>query len=203
MKHAYFGRFYSFRESYRILAEGLRAAPFLLAAKRHGDLDPRAVERIMLAVTEVNGCEVCSYAHSRMALERGMTADEIRSLLAGDTGAVPADEAVAIAFAQHYAESRGRPSREAWRRLVEDCGERKALGILAAARVMMIANVHGIALSALLSRLRGRPVAKSSLPYEVGMLLAIVPFLPVALAHAAIRGLLRRPVVESAQQLPG
>jgi len=196
VKHGYFGRFYSFGESYRFLAEGLRAAPFLGAAKRHGDLDPRAIERIMLAVTEVNGCEVCSYAHTRMALERGMAIDEIRALLAGDTGTVPAAEVLAIVFAQHYAESRGRPSREAWQRLVEACGERKALGILGAARVMMIANVHGIALSAFLSRLRGRPVAKSSLPYEVGMLLAIVPFLPAALAHALAAAVLRVPLVD-------
>jgi AhpD family alkylhydroperoxidase len=192
VKHEYYGRFYSVGESYRILVEGLRTAPCLRAAKSHGDLDSHAIERIMLAVTEVNGCEVCSYAHTRMALERGMAIDEIRMLLSGDTGTVPAAEALAIVFAQHYADSRGRPTREAWRHLIEAYGERKALGILAAARVMMIANVYGIAVSAFLSRLRGRPIAKSSLTYEVGMLLSIVPFLPVALVHAAIAGLLAR-----------
>jgi AhpD family alkylhydroperoxidase len=202
VKHEYCGRLYSAGESYRILVEGLRAATGLRAAKKHRDLDRRAVERIMLAVTEVNGCEVCSYAHTRMALERGMAIDEIRKLLEGDTGTVPADEALAVMFAQHDADARGRPSREAWQRLVGAYGERKAFGILGAARVMMIANVYGIALSALLDRLRGRAIPKSSLPYEVGMLLSIVPFTPVALVHAAIAALLQRPIIHVGWQPP-
>ena len=102
-------------------------------------------ERIMLAVTEVNGCEVCSYAHARIALEKGLRAEEVRMLLAGDAGAIPADEAIAIAFAQHYADSRGNPTRESWQRLVETQGSAKALGILGAARTMMIGNAYGIA----------------------------------------------------------
>jgi AhpD family alkylhydroperoxidase len=110
----------------------------------------------MLAVTEVNGCEVCSYAHAKMALEKGLGAEEIRMLLAGDTGAIPADEAIAIAFAQHYADSRRNPARESWLRLVEHCGTTKAQGILGAAREMMIGNACGIAWNAFMSRVKGR-----------------------------------------------
>jgi AhpD family alkylhydroperoxidase len=174
----------------------------LRAAKRHGDLDGESIERIMLAVTEVNGCEVCSHAHARMALERGLTSEEIRMLLAGDSDAVPADEAVAIAFAQHYADARGSTSRASWQRLVEAYGTRKALGILGAARVMMIANAYGIAWSALLSRLKGRPVAKSSILYELVMLAAIVVFVPLASVHALVLSLLKRPILRCVDPLP-
>jgi AhpD family alkylhydroperoxidase len=171
----------------------------LRAANRHGDLGGESIERIMLAVTEVNGCEMCSWAHARMAIEKGLTGEEIRMLLAGDTDAVPADEAIAIAFVQGYADGRGTATRESWQRLVEAYGTRKAFGILGAARVMMIGNAYGIAAGAFLGRLRGRPVAKSSLFYEVGMLSLVIVFVPVALVHALISGLLRRPIVRFAQ----
>lgn len=195
MGRSFYNRMYSVREAYRITCQGLRTAPSLLKAKRGGELSGEAAERIMLAVTEVNGCEVCSYAHARMALEMGLGAEEVRSLLAGDTGAIPADEAIAIAFAQQYADCRGRPSRESWQRLVETYGTTKALGILGAARVMMIGNAYGIAWSAFRSRLKGRPIAKSSLGYELVMLFSVLVHPPVALVHAAVSGLLGVPLI--------
>jgi hypothetical protein len=143
----------------------------------------------------VNGCEICSYAHARMALETGLARDEVARLLAGDTTAVPAGEAVGIAFAQHYADSRGRPGSRAWGRVIDACGEPVALAVLGAARVMMIGNAYGIAWSAFAHRLRGRPVERSSLAYEIAMLLAIVPFAPVAAVHALAAGVLRVPLI--------
>lgn len=50
----------------------------------------------MLEVTEVNGCEVCSYAHTKIALEKGLSNKEIQMLLSGNVERVSADEAVAI-----------------------------------------------------------------------------------------------------------
>jgi AhpD family alkylhydroperoxidase len=196
MEQRTYRKIYSAGELYRILLEGLRTAPRLRAAKKHRDLDGTSIERIMLAVTEVNGCEVCSYAHARVALERGLTSEEIRMLLAGDSGAIPPDEAVAIAFAQQYADARGSTSRASWQRLLEAYGTRKALGILAAARIMMIGNAYGIVWSAVLRRLSGRPVANSSLGYELLMLPVIVVFVPVALVHALVLGVLKRPIVK-------
>jgi AhpD family alkylhydroperoxidase len=195
MQQRVFSRFYSVPELYVILHQGLRTMPRLAKARKAGLLSAHFAERIMLAVTEVNGCEICSYAHTRMALESGMGMDEIRLLLAGDTGAIPADEALAIVFSQHYADTRGRPTREAWQRTVDAYGLPKALGILGAARVMMIGNASGIAVSAFVNRLRGKPVAKSSLHYEVAMLLAVVIFFPFALAHAMMSALLGRSII--------
>jgi AhpD family alkylhydroperoxidase len=195
VQQRFYKKFYSVRELYGILFQGLRTAPSLVKAKRDRELSGESAERIMLAVTEVNGCEVCSYAHARIALEKGLSEEETRMLLAGNTGAIPADEAVAIVFAQHYADTRGNPSAESWQRLVGTYGAGKAHGILGAARVMMIGNAYGIAWSAFASRLRGTPVAKSSLPYELAMLLVIVVFFPVALVHAAASGLMRKPII--------
>ncbi len=38
-------------------------------------------ERLMLAVTAVNGCRYCSYFHARQALKSGLTPEEISRLL--------------------------------------------------------------------------------------------------------------------------
>jgi AhpD family alkylhydroperoxidase len=196
MERRFFKKFYSVPELYVILVRGLRTMPFLAKSRSTGGLSSGFTERIMLAVTEVNGCEVCSYAHTRMALERGMSMDEIRKLLTGDTGSVPSAEAVGIVFAQHYADTRGNPTGESWRRLLEVYGEATSLGILGASRVMMIGNAYGIAWSAFVNRLRGELVAKSSLRTELAMLLSIVFLFPVSLVHAAVAALLRRPIIQ-------
>jgi AhpD family alkylhydroperoxidase len=184
--HEFYARIYSLGECYRILQEGIRTMPSLLSARRRELLSRDFTERLMLAVTEVNGCEVCSWAHARMALAQGMSPEEIGAMLGGDTGTVPAEQATAVAFAQHYADARGKPVREAWRRLQDTYGQARARGILGAVRVMMIANAYGIAWGAFARRLAGRPVATSSLLVELAMLVSIVVFLPVAMLHAMI-----------------
>ena len=46
-------------------------------------IDKAFAESVSLAVTQVNGCSICSYAHTKNALKAGMTEDEIESLLDG------------------------------------------------------------------------------------------------------------------------
>jgi AhpD family alkylhydroperoxidase len=162
------------------------------------ELDSEFIERIMLAVTEVNGCEVCSYAHTKMALEQGFSQEEIQLLLSGDTSKVPAEEGSAIMFAQHYADSRGRPSPESWLRLSEVYGDSKAKGILGAIRIITMGNAFGIPYSALRSRIKGKPIARSSPGYELIMLLSVPFFMPAALLHALMANLLKRPLINHA-----
>ena len=194
MAREFYKKLYSAGEFYAILRDGLRSVKHLLRGKRRGLLRPDFVERLMLAVTEVNGCEVCSYAHTKMALAQGMDEREVAAMLSGEDGHVPVEERVAVLFAQHYADTRGSPSREGWDRVVACYGEEKALGILGAVRAIMIGNAHGIPLSALRRRLKGQPVAKSSLRYELGMVLSLLPFLPVAILHAVALDLRGAPV---------
>lgn len=153
------------------------------------------VERLMLAVTEVNKCPLCSYGHTKIALEAGMDNEEIQSLLAGDTNLVPPGEITAILFAQHYADSRGKPSPGTWRRVTETYGEPKAMGILGAIRLIMFGNTFGIVLNSFKGRLKGEPDKRSSIPYELSILLAFLPFLLGARVHAGISNLLRLPIV--------
>lgn len=91
------------KESYRIAFNAFRSMGHLRRSKHDGDLEGAFIERIMLAVTEVNGCPLCSYAHTRMALESGMSMEEIQQMLGGSVDAVPGERLVAVLFAQHYA----------------------------------------------------------------------------------------------------
>jgi len=186
MRQEFYKKIYSIKEFYTALYKGLRTMKYMFKAKKNKELSPEFIERIMLAVTEVNGCEICSYEHTKMALEKGMSNEEIQMLLSGNMEGVPEEEVSAIIFAQHYADTRGNPSKDSWQRVVDVYGTIKAKGILGAIRVIMIGNVYGIAFSALKSRLRGKSIKKSSLLYEVSMILSILVLLPIAFISAII-----------------
>ncbi len=187
---------YSLKEGYIALYKGLRTARFLSKARKNKSMSSSFIERIMLAVTEVNSCEVCSYAHTKIALEQGMSNEEIEKLLSGTADNIPTEEMQAIMFAQHYADTRGNPSKEPWTRIVEVYGKEMALGILAATRMIMIGNAYGIPLSGLRTRLKGKPSGKTSFGYELLMPLSFVVLFPIALVHGLILNLLKRPIIQ-------
>lgn len=189
---------YSVREIYQITHQAARTGRFL--ARTRLGRDRQFTERIMLAVTEVNGCELCSFAHARFALAAGLSEGEIRGLLGGVAQGVPDDQLAAIAFAQHYAGTRGRLDAHAWQDLVDVYGEAEALGILGAVRIMMWGNAAGIPWSALRSRLMGVPYPGSSRRYEVVTIVGSAVTTPVALVHALLSELRRIPIAPS---LPG
>lgn len=175
---------YSISEAYTITWLAVFSLRDFSAARRQRLLSKQFIERIMLAVTEVNGCGICSYAHTRAALETGMSSVEIQSLLAGIHSNVPPEELPAVMFAQHYAESRGSPSRGAQERIIAVYGLSRAKGILAAARMIMWGNAYGIPGSSFINRFRGRPDERSSLVYELSMIASGILLMPVALIRA-------------------
>lgn len=97
----------------------------------------------MLAVTAVNGCRYCSWFHTRQGLKSGLTAEEIRDLLAGDNASCPPAEAVAVVYAQHWAESDAHPDPEAVQRLQQTYGPQKAEAIHLILRMIRMANLSG------------------------------------------------------------
>lgn len=195
MAQEFYKKIYSVQEFYPILYQGIRTMKYMIKAKKDKSLQSELIERIMLGVTEVNGCEVCSYAHTKMALEQGFSNVEIQNLLTGTTDDIPSDEMPAFLFAQHYADTRGNPTEESWNRVVSLYGENKATGILGAIRSIMIGNVHGIALSAFFSRIKGKPIEKSSLFYELSLIFSLIIYLPVAIPQAIIADLLKKPII--------
>lgn len=142
------------------------------------------IERIMLRVTEVNGCAVCSYAHTSMALKQGFSQEEIESFLGGGEDYIVPEEAKALLFAQHYADSRGLVDPKAYDVLIETYGEEKGAIILSAIKVMMVGNMIGIPMSAFGSRLKGKPYKGSSIFYEILMMLSTILVLPLSAIHS-------------------
>jgi AhpD family alkylhydroperoxidase len=164
-------------------------------AKRNNELGIEFIERIMLVVTEVNGCAICSYAHAKMALEAGMSNDEIENMLSGIMSDIPSNELQAIMFAQHYADSRGKPAKEAWDRIVESYGLSKSYGILGAIRVIMMGNAYGIPWSSFFNRFKGRPDKRSSLLYEALVMILGSLLIPFVIVHTIIASLLRAKLI--------
>ena len=181
---------YSVAEIYRITHLAVRTT----VVGAPSGCDRQSAERIMLAVTAVNGCELCSYAHTRLALDAGVSDAQVRALLDGVTTGVPDDQLAGIAFAQHYADTRGHPDPTAWTALLDQYGPTRALCVLRAARMMMWGNALGIPLSSLRVRLQGSPDPGSSLAYEIGTPLGSLLVTPVAVAHALLRGMRGAPI---------
>jgi len=148
---------------------------------------PRTLsEKIMLAVTRVNGCRYCSYAHARLALQAGVSEIELDDLLTGEFGHIPPHEQTAILFAQHYAEQGDRYDAGAWQKLEDIYGADAARDVLVHIRLITFANLYGNTFDALLERLRLRPVAGSRFFSEIVVLAAGATVVPAGLFLALI-----------------
>lgn len=181
---------FSFWELYRALVFLPRAMSKLAGNKKSKLVSSEFIERLQLAVTEVNGCPACSYQHTKMALSQGMSNEEIISFLSGGVEFIKLEEAKAIMFAQHFADSRGFPKKDTYDAIIEEYGEKRAVIIMSAVQVMIAGNIYGIPFSAFQSRLKGKTYKDSSLFYELGMLKGGILILPIAIIHGAVRGLL-------------
>ncbi len=123
--------------------------------RRVRQISPNFRERLMLAVTQVNQCRYCSYVHSRLALEGGVSYEEVQSLLSGKLSDCPESELPAIFYAQHWAEMRGQPEAEARGRMVECYGEEQTEAIEVVLRMIMTGNYVGNTFDYALYRISG------------------------------------------------
>jgi AhpD family alkylhydroperoxidase len=138
------------RRRYRRVSDAVR--DMRAVARRRGSvralmrgktLDPRFRERLMLAVTEVNGCRYCSYAHARSALAAGLTEAEIAALARGELDGAPPEQAVALVYARHWAEADGAPDPAARRRVVAAYGETATRDIELTLQMIRVGNLLG------------------------------------------------------------
>jgi len=173
------------------------------SAVRSRRLSRAFAEKIMLTVTAVNGCRYCSYAHAKTALTCGVSPEEIDLLLSGEIGHVSPEEAPALFFAQHYAESGGCPAPEMVQKLVETYGQEKARDILAYIRMIMFGNLAGNTFDALLSRLRGCPAEGSSLGSELITLALLVLGTPLLALGMLVRRITKRNPFSARKRVSG
>ncbi len=101
-------------------------------------------ERLMMTVTEVNGCRYCRDFHLKESLKSGVSEAELAELLEGripkDT---PPAEYQALAYAQHWAENNAQPDPEIWKKLVENYGQEKADAIQLVLWMIRMGNLSG------------------------------------------------------------
>lgn len=194
-KGAEYKRKFSFLELYLSYLYVPRAIAKLRKNKKEELISQMFIERMQLAVTEVNGCAACSYAHTTFALREGMSNEEISSFLGGGDEYIKPEEAKAIIFAQHFADSRGYPEKAAYEAIIKEYGEEKARIILSAVQMMITGNMFGIPLSAYQSRRKGKPFKGSTRGYELGMMIGGVLVLPIALLHSLLRWMVGMPNV--------
>lgn len=106
-------------------------------------ISPSFRERLMLVVTEVNGCRYCSYAHAREALSKGISQGEIEALGNGAFESSPPEEVPALLYAQHWAETDGEPEASVRDQVVARYGEQAVDMIELALRMIRAGNLLG------------------------------------------------------------
>lgn len=106
-------------------------------------IDAEFRQRLMMAVTEVNGCRYCSYYHSKLALKAGISRKELDSLLSGELEDCPQEEILALVYAQHWTESKGQPDQEMIDRVKAEYGAEKFAAINLAVRMINFGNLSG------------------------------------------------------------
>ena len=138
-------------------------------------------ESISIAVTQVNGCKLCSYTHAKNALKAGMTEEEVDFLLSGGFEKAPKEQLEALLFAQHYAETKGNPEPATSQKLLETCGKERVNDIMSHILIIMLTNLHGNTIEALKLRLQGKGVEGSSFWQELGVTVNFFKVMPVIL----------------------
>lgn len=107
------------------------------------DISPAFRERLMMAVTEVNGCRYCSYYHSRLALEAGIPPEELAEIGEKSFAGSPPDEQPALLYAQHWAENNAQPAPDALARIQNIYGEETTELIDLSLRMIRVGNLTG------------------------------------------------------------
>ena len=117
-------------------------------------ISPAFRERLMLVVTQVNGCRYCRTFHVRGAAKVGITNSELIELLAGQIPTnAPEEERPALIYASYWAESGAQPDPEHVRELEDIYGEGKAAAIHVVLRMIRMGNLLGNTVDYILYRL--------------------------------------------------
>ena len=150
-------------------------------------IDKKARSNIMLAVTYVNGCQICSHFHAGILLKEGASDEELKHMLDGAFDNVPLKESRALFFAEHYADTDGQYDEEAFQNLKDYYGHDYARGVLASIKMIMFGNMNGIAIGNLGQRLRLKRPSNTKLSTDLFNGLAPIVLLPLFLVVNLLR----------------
>ncbi|MBW2507188.1 MAG: carboxymuconolactone decarboxylase family protein [Deltaproteobacteria bacterium] len=155
----------------------MKRAPSLLAIWLQRRLPPDMREKIIVAVAQANACRMCEHAHTRMALQAGVTDAELAALERMDETSLDRRTWLALAHARERAQADFAAEVEAEHHaaLARELGVQTVRDIEDVARVMTVANRVANSLNALSDRLRGKPIPGSRLRDELMINLLFLP----------------------------
>lgn len=137
----------------RVVASG----PDLVAAMIRPKTSAALREKVVLAVTAVNDCDLCRWGHSHWALAQRVSLEEVNQILALQVETIEARdpaEAAALLFAQHYAEHLDQVDPGSIENLRRHYTGAQVAEILAFVRAITLGNLLGNTLDAFLATLR-------------------------------------------------
>jgi len=108
------------------------------------EIDPAFRERLMMAVTEVNGCRYCRTFHVGQAKQAGISMEEISIYLQGTIpDDIPERQKLAVCYAQHWAETESQPDSDYIDQVKETYGEDVFQAIRMVLRMIRMGNLLG------------------------------------------------------------
>jgi AhpD family alkylhydroperoxidase len=155
--------------------------------KKKKIINKKLKERVMLAVSEVNGCAMCSWVHTRIALDAGMDNKEIKTILAGEMEGIPEEDVLAVLFAKNFAFNHDKIDPEMYQKLIDVYGENKAIAIVYVCNVITMTCAMGINLKLLRDRILFKRRKDSNLLVELTIPLLTMILFPFAVIKALFR----------------
>ena len=116
-------------------------------------LSPAFRERMMLAVTHVNNCRYCASFHTKAAMAEDISREEINAFLAGRFDDCPQEELTGVLYAEHWAETLGKPDKEIRDKMIGEYGQEKADDIDLVLGVIKTGNYTMNSIESLLHRI--------------------------------------------------
>jgi AhpD family alkylhydroperoxidase len=164
------------------------------------EIDPAFREELMLAVSRLNDCRYCSWAHQEWAHLSGSSDEELAQVEQLDPKGFNRKKWLAITYVRALVKRDFRGVQPELRRAMQHkYSPREIRAIELIARVMDIGNRSSNTWDAMLSRLRGVPAADSRIVDEIilsGLFLTAAPVVVVYLARAS-----NRPILEMARSM--
>ena len=138
-------RYYStWKEFWEDLAYILSNRRMIKSAMRDPRIDLAFRERLMLAVTEVNGCRYCRTFHIGQAKEAGISLEEINVYLLGTIPEdIPEEQKLGVCYAQHWAENGRQADQDYLNQVREWYGEESFQSINMILRMIWMGNLLG------------------------------------------------------------
>jgi AhpD family alkylhydroperoxidase len=141
----------------RTVANVVASAPALLSALVKPKTSAALREKVMLGVTSINDCRLCTWGHTHWAMANGVPLAEVTQILGLQTDSLEAKspaEAAAILFARHYAENLDRFDPQSIENLRTHYSDAQVAEILAYVRLITLGSLTGNTLEAVLDRFR-------------------------------------------------